>query len=90
MRVKTAKIIKKMFPYCEYYSHSELLLSFFSPRSLLHPCHYPRGTSIRWTVDTSIFELLNNCSELETLLLPAAWDVAVCSLLTNDESSFVF
>jgi hypothetical protein len=40
-----------------YYCLLELLLSCIPPRSLLHPCHYPRGTSIRWIVDTSIFEL---------------------------------
>jgi hypothetical protein len=69
------KIIKEIFEY--YYCLSELLLSCIPPRSLLYPCHYPRGTSIKWTLDTSIFELLKNCSELEAMFLPAAWDVVV-------------
>jgi hypothetical protein len=64
-----------MFVY--YYCISELLLSCIPPCSLLHPCHYPCGMSIKWTVDTSILELVNKCSELEALFLPAALDVAV-------------
>jgi hypothetical protein len=55
----------------------KLLLNCIPPHSLLHPCHFPRGTSIRWTVDTSIFELLNNSSKLEAIFLPVAMDVAV-------------
>jgi hypothetical protein len=39
--------------------------------------YYSRGTSIGWAVDISIFELLNNCSELEAMFLPASCDVAV-------------
>jgi hypothetical protein len=73
--LKLLKIIKKMFVY--YYCLLELLLSFSPPRSLLHQCHYPRRMSIRWAVETSIFELLNNCSELEALFLTVSCDVAV-------------
>jgi hypothetical protein len=43
------------------------------PRSLLHLCHYSRGTSIRWTVDTLIIELLNSCSKLEAMFLLLLW-----------------
>jgi hypothetical protein len=39
-------MIKNIFVY--YCCLSELLLSFSPPRSLLHPCHCPRGTSIKW------------------------------------------
>jgi hypothetical protein len=53
------------------------LLSCIPPHSLLHPCHFPRGTSLKRTVDTSRFELLNNYSKLEAMFLPAALDVAV-------------
>jgi hypothetical protein len=60
--LKLLKCIKRIFVY--YYFLLELLINF-SPRSFVHQCHYPRGTSIRWTFDTSRFELLNNCSELE-------------------------
>jgi hypothetical protein len=55
----------------------KLLLGCIPPHSLPHPGHFPCGTSIKWTVNTSIFELLNNCSRLEAMFLPAALDVTV-------------
>jgi hypothetical protein len=77
-KLKLLKLLKllKRFLYITIVS-SELLLSPVPPRLLRSPCHYSRGISIRWTVDTSIFELLNNCSRLEAMFLPAACDVAV-------------
>jgi hypothetical protein len=79
IQIKTAEIIKRIFVY--YYCLLELLLSLF-----LHVHFYTRVIThverlIRWTVHTSIFELLNNCFKLEAMCIPAALDVAMSYFL---------